>query len=125
MYKYFSIDELKCQHCGEHNMDESFMVKIEALRQDLDFPFVVTSAYRCKDHIIERKKKAPGAHSTGHALDIAVSGDQAYRLLREALNVGMTGPLVPLDTMMPVLMGMLGLGAMRSYEKKNSVHRDK
>jgi zinc D-Ala-D-Ala carboxypeptidase len=91
MYKYFSIDELKCQHCGEHNMDESFMVKIEALRQDLDFPFVVTSAYRCKDHIIERKKKAPGAHSTGHALDIAVSGDQAYRLLREALNVGMTG----------------------------------
>ena len=34
-------------------------------------------------------------------------------------------PLVPLETMMPVLMGMLGLGAMRSYEKKNSVHRDK
>ena len=91
MYKYFSIDELKCQHCGKHNMDESFMVKVEALRQDLGFPFVVTSAYRCKDHIIERKKKAPGAHSTGHALDIAVSGDQAYRLLREALNVGMTG----------------------------------
>ena len=26
-------------------------------------------------------------------------------------------PLVPLETMMPVLMGMLGLGAMRSYEK--------
>ena len=91
MYKYFSIDELKCQHCGEHNMDESFMVKVEALRQDLGFPFVVTSAYRCKDHIIERKKKAPGAHSTGHALDIAVSGNQAYRLLTEALNVGMTG----------------------------------
>lgn len=34
-------------------------------------------------------------------------------------------PLIPLDTMMPVLMGMLGLGAMRTYEKKNSVHRDK
>ena len=34
-------------------------------------------------------------------------------------------PLVPLETMMPVLMGMLGLGAMRTYEKKNSVHRDK
>ena len=34
-------------------------------------------------------------------------------------------PLVPMETMMPVLMGMLGLGAMRSYEKKNSVHRDK
>jgi len=34
-------------------------------------------------------------------------------------------PLIPVDTMMPVLMGMLGLGAMRTYEKKNSVHRDK
>jgi len=33
-------------------------------------------------------------------------------------------PLVPLETMMPVLMGMLGLGAMRTYEKKNNVHRD-
>ena len=33
--------------------------------------------------------------------------------------------LVPLETMMPVLMGMLGLGAMRTYEKKNLVHRDK
>jgi len=27
--------------------------------------------------------------------------------------------------MMPVLMGMLGLGAMRTYEKKNAVHRNK
>ena len=34
-------------------------------------------------------------------------------------------PLIPVDTMMPVLMGMLGLGAMRTYEKKNSVNRDK
>ena len=22
MYKYFSMDELKCQHCGEQGMDE-------------------------------------------------------------------------------------------------------
>ena len=34
-------------------------------------------------------------------------------------------PLVPLETRMPVLMGMLGLGAMRTYEKKNAVHRSK
>jgi hypothetical protein len=41
------------------------------------------------------------------------------------LGIDIVIPLVPLETMMPVLMGMLGLGAMRSYEKKNSVHRDK
>jgi uncharacterized protein YcbK (DUF882 family) len=91
MYKYFSIDELKCQHCGADGMDESFMVKVEALRHELGFPFVVTSAYRCKDHIIERKKKTPGAHASGHAIDIAVSGDKAYKLLDAALRVGMTG----------------------------------
>ena len=41
------------------------------------------------------------------------------------LELDIVIPLVPLETMMPVLMGMLGLGAMRSYEKKNSVHRNK
>ena len=41
------------------------------------------------------------------------------------LELDIVIPLVPLETMMPVLMGMLGLGAMRTYEKKNSVHRDK
>ena len=33
------------------------------------------------------------------------------------LEINLVIPLVPLETMMPVLMGMLGLGAMRSYEK--------
>jgi len=41
------------------------------------------------------------------------------------LELDIVIPLVPLETMMPVLMGMLGLGAMRTYEKKNNVHRDK
>ena len=33
------------------------------------------------------------------------------------LEITIVIPLVPLETIMPVLMGMLGLGAMRSYEK--------
>lgn len=36
-----------------------------------------------------------------------------------------TVPPLDLSGMMPVLMGMLGLGAMRSYEKVNNVARDK
>tara|TARA_R100000697_G_scaffold96269_1_gene108191 strand:+ start:176 stop:580 length:405 start_codon:yes stop_codon:yes gene_type:complete len=35
-----------------------------------------------------------------------------------------TIPLIQLETMMPVLMGMLGLGAMRSYEKVKKVSRE-
>jgi uncharacterized protein YcbK (DUF882 family) len=91
MYKYFSTDELKCQHCGAEGIDEDFMEKIESLRSDLGFPFKVNSAYRCKDHPIEARKASPGAHESGHALDIGVTGEQAHRLLYAALEAGMTG----------------------------------
>jgi len=38
-------------------------------------------------------------------------------------GMSITIPLVPLDTMMPVLLGMLGLGGLRTYEKSIGVHR--
>ena len=41
------------------------------------------------------------------------------------LAMDITIPLIDLETMMPVLMGMLGLGAMRSYEKTKGVSREK
>ena len=40
-------------------------------------------------------------------------------------NSGVTVPSLDLSGMMPVLMGMLGLGAMRSYEKTKGVSREK
>ena len=39
------------------------------------------------------------------------------------LAIDVTVPLIDTATMMPVLMGMLGLGAMRTYEKKSGVER--
>jgi hypothetical protein len=39
------------------------------------------------------------------------------------LEIKVSIPLVELDTMMPVLMGMLGLGAMRTFEKTKGVSR--
>ena len=33
--------------------------------------------------------------------------------------------LIEMDTMMPVLLGMLGLGGMRTYEKSRSVARER
>ena len=40
-------------------------------------------------------------------------------------NSSVTVPALDLSGMMPVLMGMLGLGVMRSYEKVNGVSREK
>ena len=41
------------------------------------------------------------------------------------LEIDVKVPLIDTATMMPVLMGMLGLGAMRTYEKKSGVERKK
>jgi len=90
-YKYFTEDELKCQHCGSKGMDKDFMDKVEDLRHALGFAFKVNSAYRCKDHPIEAPKEAPGAHTTGKAIDIQVSGSNAHRLLDAALRAGFSG----------------------------------
>ena len=72
-------------------MDDDFMMKIEALRHELGFPFTVTSAYRCPDHPIEARKASPGAHASGRAVDIACQGDKAHRLLEAALRMGLSG----------------------------------
>ena len=91
VYKYFTEDELKCSHCGNLVIDDEFIKKIEALREAVGFPFVVSSAYRCEQHPIEKRKSTPGAHVTGKAMDIHVTGEKALTLLEEALKAGFTG----------------------------------
>ena len=93
-FKYFTDAELSCSHCQKSKMDGYFMEMIEALREELGFPFIVTSAYRCPQHPVEAPKKLSGAHSTGQAMDLAVHGENAYRLLSGALRAGFTGSLV-------------------------------
>jgi len=46
-------------------------------------------------------------------------------ILAPILGIWFTVPPVDSSLLTSVLMGMLGLGAMRSYEKKNNVARDK
>ena len=91
-YQYFSLEELSCRHCGEMHMDSGFMAKLVAIRRELGFPLPVTSGYRCPAHNAAVSETGiNGPHTTGHAVDIAISGERAYRLLRAALAHGMTG----------------------------------
>ena len=69
-YKYFLPHELRCSHCGAERMQPHFMENVIILRELLGFPFIVTSAYRCKNHPIEVRKDSPGAHTTGQALSL-------------------------------------------------------
>mgnify|MGYP003330520592 CR=1 FL=1 len=91
MYKYFTKEELTCKHCEEYSMSDEFMKKLDQLREDMGFPFKITSAYRCPEHPIEARKKAHGAHTTGRAVDIAVQGEKAYRLIEGAIELKFKG----------------------------------
>lgn len=90
--KYFSEDEMRCKcGCEQALMDYEFMKKLTFLRECYDKPMIVSSGYRCAQHPVEAKKVNPGSHSTGKAVDIAVSGDAAYTLLKMALQAGFMG----------------------------------
>ena len=93
----FSFREMACQHSGICKLDEQFMDKLQTLRENVGFGLTVSSGYRDKTHPIEHAKikegKAPngGAHASGKAVDLAIAGEKAYKVLKEALEVGFTG----------------------------------
>ena len=72
---------------GKHglNFDEDFLKTLNAIREECGFPFTITSGYRSPEHPIEARKirlgKPAGAHSTGKAVDIAVKGEKAIKLI--------------------------------------------
>ena len=90
--KYFKIEEFDCKHTGKNEMVPEFLEKLDHLRDECGFPFVVTSGYRDKTHPVEAAKKAAGVHSQGIACDIKVNtGYQRYVLLKKAFEHGFTG----------------------------------
>jgi uncharacterized protein YcbK (DUF882 family) len=90
-YANFSKEEFDCQETGENEMQHAFMVKLQTLRDVFGNPMVVSSGYRSPAHSIEARKAAPGTHTQGIAVDIAIDREDAVKLLRLALSMGFTG----------------------------------
>ena len=92
-WKYFPHDELACRcGCGQAPMNHEFMAKLIQLRETIGFPLPITSGYRCPEHnLAVGDSGASGPHTTGCAVDIAVSRDRATRLVRLALGMGFLG----------------------------------
>lgn len=96
MKNYFSKEELACKHClaqgksvdDSYFFDGEFIELLNRIRADCGFALPVSSGYRCARHPIEAAKKRPGAHSSGRAVDIAVSGNLAYKLISVAIAHG-------------------------------------
>jgi uncharacterized protein YcbK (DUF882 family) len=85
---YFTKEELSCQHCGAYKFDEEFLKVLNNIREECGFAFVISSGYRCVEHPIEASKSRVGTHTTGCAVDIAVSGDKALKVLEVAIKHG-------------------------------------
>ena len=72
-------------------MDDDFMGMLDQLREIYGKPLRVTSGFRSVDHPVERKKQKPGAHTTGNACDLGVHGEEAYKIVKIAQEIGFTG----------------------------------
>lgn len=90
-YPNFKADEFKCQHCGADGIKEDLVAKVQELRTRYGKPMRITSGYRCPQHPVEARKSLPGAHALGLAADIGVEGNEAYQVLKIAMELGFTG----------------------------------
>ena len=81
--KYFTKEEMTCKcGCGREEMNIEFMATLDDLREYYGKPMIITSGYRCPEHPVEARKKRRGAHTYGRAVDVAVSGSEAFSFLQ-------------------------------------------
>lgn len=86
---YFQPDELRCKcGCGEYLFSKDALYQLNQIRHECGFLFPISSGYRCANHPIEAKKAIPGAHNEGVAVDIQVTGWQAFEVIEVALRYG-------------------------------------
>ena len=75
----------------KNEINHKLIDKLQLLRDDLGFPLVISSGYRCSEHPIEANKSKPGTHAEGIAVDIAVSHEKALELLYKSIAHGFKG----------------------------------
>lgn len=88
----FSPKEMACRGSGKLKIDVEFMTKLQDLRYACGFPFRITSGYRSpKYNSLVSGTGMTGPHTTGKAVDIAVSRTQAFIVLQNCFIYGFTG----------------------------------
>lgn len=69
----FNFREFQCRHCGQVKIDSKLVERLQALRQRLGAPVVITSAFRCVEHNRNVGGAPNSYHVQGLAVDIAVA----------------------------------------------------
>src|SRR5574343_1126050 len=89
MANYFTRDEFKCPHCGENNISDEFIDRLDEVRHAYGKPMVVLSGYRCPAHNASVGGVDGSAHTEGIAADIACSfARDRLALVESAINNG-------------------------------------
>ena len=90
--RYFKLSDFDCQETGNNEMSEEFLEKLDDLRHECGFPFIITSGYRDPSHSVEARKAKAGTHARGIASDIRINnGSQAYAIIKHAQSMGFNG----------------------------------
>jgi uncharacterized protein YcbK (DUF882 family) len=104
--EHFNLREFQCKcGCGTVKISSRLVSMLEALRQELGVPFVITSGYRCPTHNANVGGAKNSYHVQGLACDIACP----------------TGYTVEQFTQICLRHGFTGVGA---YPGQNFVHVD-
>lgn len=82
--------EFDCSHTGKNEMDADFIDQLQRVRDKCGFPWHITSGYRDPTHPIEARKAKPGRHTYGVALDIGCHSDNAYWIIKYAMEEGIS-----------------------------------
>lgn len=89
--KHFSEHEFQKVSCSIADLDPSSLRRLDAARDVAGIPFIITSAYRSKEHELAQGRSGNSAHTRGRAFDIACSTDRERAIIvRAAVKVGFT-----------------------------------
>ena len=89
--KNFAKGELMCRHCGKMEIPQRYCDMLQALRDALGKPLIITSGYRCPEYNkMVSGTGVNGPHTKG-AFDILAAGDFALQIVVQAAKLGFTG----------------------------------
>ena len=90
-YPYFPDDEFERIGSDSERMNIAFMERLTSLREEINQPLPLTSAWRSEARNQQVGGTQHSAHLYGRAVDLRVHGDTAYRVVAMAPRFGFTG----------------------------------
>ncbi len=85
---HFMLREFECRCCRCVRLHPELLKKLEALRQYLDMPVIITSGYRCEKHNNEVGGVERSLHLVGQAADVAVPARAQKNFIAIAKKIG-------------------------------------